>query len=207
MASSPRKTRAGRGAALRAVVYVRVSDYDTRADEAANNSPEVQRTRCLSRIAAEGWTLATDVGEEGVIFDLDESGSDKGLRLERPGLVVARNAVKAGRADVIVAWRLDRLARNTVDLLTLAEELDRNRGAFALAEGDINTAGPYGRMILTIIAAIAELEARIITERTMAGRDAAREQGRWVGIGCPTAIARCPTRRSRMRGRCNPIPP
>jgi hypothetical protein len=50
MASSSRKTPAARGAALRAVVYVRVSDYDTRADEAANNSPEVQRTRCLSRM-------------------------------------------------------------------------------------------------------------------------------------------------------------
>jgi DNA invertase Pin-like site-specific DNA recombinase len=147
-----------------------------------NSSPEVQRSRNLARIAAEGWELATDVGDGGVIFDLDESGSDKGLRLQRPGLLLARDAVKTGKADVIVALRLDRLARNTVDLLMLAEELDQHGGAFALAEGDISTAGPYGKLILTMIAAIAELEARIITERTMAGRDAAREQdGRWVG--------------------------
>lgn len=166
---------------LRAIIYVRVSSFDTTAEEAANNSPDVQRARCLARITAEGWELADDIGEGGVIFDLDVSGSDKGARLNRPGLLLARNAIKARRADVIVSLRLDRLARNTIDLLTLAEELEQHGGAFALAEGDINTAGPYGKLILTIIAAIAEMEAKMITARTMAGKVAAREQGRWIG--------------------------
>lgn len=129
---SPRKTARR---ILRAIIYVRVSSFDTSAEEAANNSPDVQRARCLARITAEGWELATDVGDGGVIFDLDVSGSDKGMRLNRPGLLVARNAIKARRADVIVSLRLDRLARNTIDLLTLAEELESHGGAFALAEG------------------------------------------------------------------------
>jgi DNA invertase Pin-like site-specific DNA recombinase len=172
----PRKSRT-----LRAIIYVRVSSYDKKAGEAANQSPEVQTTRCTARVSAEGWQLATEVGDNGVIYDLDVSGSDRGERLNRPGLLLAREAIRTGKADVIVALRLDRLARNTVDLLTLAEELESHGGAFALAEGDINTAGPYGKLILTIIAAIAEMEARMITERTTAGRDAAREQGRWVG--------------------------
>jgi DNA invertase Pin-like site-specific DNA recombinase len=179
---APRKTTRR---ILRAIVYFRVSSYDTAAEEAANQSPEVQRDRCLSRIRAEGWELAEDIGEGGVIFDLDVSGSDKGDRHNRPGLLIARQAIKARRADVIVSLRLDRLARNMVDLRTLAEELEANGGAFALAEGDINTAGPYGKLILTIIAAIAEMEARMITARTMAGKVAAREQGRWIGTRRP----------------------
>ncbi|HSR83666.1 MAG TPA: hypothetical protein VLM11_05735 [Streptosporangiaceae bacterium] len=59
---SPRRT-------LREIVYVRVSSYDVTADEAANQSPEVQRARCLARINAEGWELATDIGDGGVIED------------------------------------------------------------------------------------------------------------------------------------------
>jgi Site-specific recombinases, DNA invertase Pin homologs len=137
---APRKTTTRR--TLRAVVYVRVSSYDITADEAANQSPEVQRARCLARINAEGWELATDIGDGGIIEDLNVSGSAKGDRLDRPGLLACREAIRTRRADVIVTLRLDRLARNTVDLLTLADELDTHGGAFALAEGDINTAGP-----------------------------------------------------------------
>ncbi|MBC6463760.1 recombinase family protein, partial [Actinomadura sp. HBU206391] len=88
------------------------------------------------------------------------SGSNRGDRLDRPGLRIVRDAIRNRRADVVVSLRLDRLARNTVDLLTLAEELERHGGASALAEGDINTAGPYGKLILTIIAAIAEMKAK-----------------------------------------------
>jgi site-specific DNA recombinase len=190
---TPRTVKPGRRAAgqpLRAIVYVRVSSYDTRAEDAANTSPDVQVTRCVARITAEGWTLA-DVPSNlpdqpaGIIFDLDVSGSDRGDRLDRPGLRIVRDAIRNRRADVVVSLRLDRLARNTVDLLTLAEELERHGGAFALAEGDINTAGPYGKLILTIIAAIAEMEAKIITARTMAGKIAAREEGRWIGTRRP----------------------
>jgi DNA invertase Pin-like site-specific DNA recombinase len=176
---APRKTTTRR--ILRAIIYVRVSSYDVTADEAANQSPEVQRARCLARIKAEGWELATDIGDGGILEDLNVSGSAKGDRLDRPGLLACREAIRSRRADVIVALRLDRLARNTVDLLMLADELDTHGGAFALAEGDINTAGPYGKLILTIIAAIAEMEAKMITARTMAGKVAAREQGRWIG--------------------------
>lgn len=113
------------------------------------------------------------------------SGSNRGDRLDRPGLRIVRDAIRNRRADVVVSLRLDRLARNTVDLLTLAEELERHGGASALAEGDINTAGPYGKLILTIIAAIAEMKAKIITARTMAGKTAAREEGRWIGTRRP----------------------
>src|SRR5258705_4857832 len=102
---SPRKT--ARNRTLRAIVYVRVSSYDVNAEEAANQSPEVQRERCLARIRAERWELAEDIGEGGVILDLDVSGSDKGQRLNRLGLLTARQTIRDRRADVIGSLRLD----------------------------------------------------------------------------------------------------
>jgi DNA invertase Pin-like site-specific DNA recombinase len=181
-------TRPGRRAAartnLRAIIYVRVSSYNGPTDSddrrAATASPEIQAERCRAMAAAKGWTVVD------VVYDLDVSGSRKGDRLNRPGLVECRNAVRDGRADVILSLRLDRLARNARDLLELAEEVEDNGGGLTVVEGGVDTTDRgYGKLILTVLGAIAELEAYSITSRTMSGKYAALEAGRWIGTRRP----------------------
>jgi DNA invertase Pin-like site-specific DNA recombinase len=73
--------------------------------------------------------------------------------------------------DVLVATRLDRLARATQDLLELAEILNRaGVGLRSLAEPWADTTSPSGKMVLTVFAGIAEFERSLIVEQTSAGR-------------------------------------
>ena len=104
-----------------------------------------------------------------------------GLIEQRPKLQRALDAFRRG--DPLVCWRLDRLGRSVAHLL-LAEEL-RNRGVElrSLTEG-IDTSTPAGEADMTIIAAMAPMERRLLSERTRAGVAAARRrEGRWGPAG------------------------
>ena len=101
-----------------------------------------------------------------------------GLVERRPELQRALDALRQG--DTLVCWRLDRLGRSVAHLLRLAEGL-RNRGVElrSLTEG-IDTSTPAGEAYMTIIAAMAPMERRLLSERTRAGVAAAwRREGRW----------------------------
>jgi DNA invertase Pin-like site-specific DNA recombinase len=90
--------------------------------------------------------------------------------------------------DVLVATRLDRLARATRDLLELAEILNRaGVGLRSLGEPWADTTSPSGKMVLTVFAGIAEFERSLIAERTSAGRLAAQEKG--VRFGRPPKLS------------------
>jgi DNA invertase Pin-like site-specific DNA recombinase len=102
----------------------------------------------------------------------------------RDGLNAALDRVERG--DVLVVWKLDRLGRNTKNVLEVIEQLTTNGVGFrSLTEG-LDTTGPMGKAMLTIMAAFAELERSTMLERTRAGLDAARAKGR-VG-GRPSSI-------------------
>jgi DNA invertase Pin-like site-specific DNA recombinase len=80
--------------------------------------------------------------------------------------------------DVLVVTRLDRLARNTRDLLEIAEHLRAHgSGLRSLSEPWADTTTPAGRMVLTVFAGIAEFERNLIVERTQAGREQAKAKG------------------------------
>ena len=105
-----------------------------------------------------------------------------GLDERRPELERALDALRQG--DTLVCWRLDRLGRSVAHLLRLAEGL-RNRGVElrSLIEG-IDTSTPAGEAYMTIIAAMAQMERRLLSERTRAGVAAARRRkGRWGPAG------------------------
>jgi len=80
--------------------------------------------------------------------------------------------------DTVLVTRLDRLARSTRDLLEIAERLrELGAGLRSLAEPWADTSSPAGRMILTVMAGIADFERSLILERTSTGRKAAKERG------------------------------
>ena len=99
-----------------------------------------------------------------------------GRHADRPELARLLDHVRAG--DVVVVTRLDRLARNTQDLLNIAERLQKKAvGLQSLSEPWADTTSPAGRMVLTVFAGIAEFERSLIVERTREGREAARARG------------------------------
>ncbi len=90
-------------------------------------------------------------------------------------------------ADVIVVWKLDRLARSTRDLLETMETIREAGAKFqSISEPWADTTSHAGKMIMTVFAGIAEFERDLIRERTGAGREAARKRG--VHFGRPRKL-------------------
>ena len=116
-----------------------------------------------------------DAGASRVYADQGMSGST----MERPELTRALDRLEAG--DVLAVWKLDRLGRNTRQVLEVVEDLrSRDVGFRSLTEG-LDTCGPMGTAMLTIMAAFAQLERDTIVERTRAGLAAAAKNNRHGG--------------------------
>ena len=99
-----------------------------------------------------------------------------GAYVQRPELHALISYLRTG--DVLVVARLDRLARNTRDLLDVAEQINaKNAGQRSIAEPWADTTSPAGKMLLTILAGIAEFERTLIVARTTEGREIAKRKG------------------------------
>ncbi len=101
------------------------------------------------------------------------------VRLERPGLTQALDALRAG--DSLVVWKLDRLGRSVKSLIDLVGELSRRDIEFKSLTDSIDTATPAGRFFFHVMASLAQMERELIVERTRAGLQAARNHGRTGG--------------------------
>jgi DNA invertase Pin-like site-specific DNA recombinase len=102
-----------------------------------------------------------------------------GSTVERPQLSKALDRLEAG--DVLTVWKLDRLGRNTRHVLNIIEDIrERGAGFRSLTEG-LDTTGPMGMAMLTILAAFAQLERDTMIERTGAGLAAAAANNRHGG--------------------------
>lgn len=135
------------------VGYARVSTLD--------QNPNLQRDALL------------EAGCEKIFEEHASSGK------ERPEL---ENAIGFCRADdVLVVWKLDRLARSTQELLKTADRLAERKIGLRCITQPIDTTSPGGRLIFTIFSAIAEFERDLIRERTRAGLKAAVARGRKGG--------------------------
>ena len=129
----------------------------------------------------------TDQSPELQLDALRRAGCEKihtekasGAKADRPELArVLDDVLRQG--DVLVVWRLDRLARSLKKLITTAEDLEgRGIGLVSLTES-IDTTTPAGRMMMQMVGAFAEFERAMIRERTSAGLAAARAEGRIGG--------------------------
>lgn len=102
-----------------------------------------------------------------------------GSTIKRPQLQEALKFLKKG--DVLVVWKLDRLGRSLQDLIRIVQDLkDRGVGFRSLTEG-IDTINPGGMLIFHIFGSLAQFERELIRERTLAGLEAAKKQGRKGG--------------------------
>jgi DNA invertase Pin-like site-specific DNA recombinase len=121
-----------------------------------------------------------------------------GSQMDRPQLSAALEYLRRG--DTLVLWKMDRAGRNTRGVLDLVEDLTRRGIGLRSITEQISTTGPMGKAILTVMLAFGTLERDVLIERTRAGLDAARAQGR-VG-GRPTVVSahKLSAARSLMRG-------
>lgn len=107
-----------------------------------------------------------------------------GVHADRPGLGRLLDVVREG--DEVVVTRLDRLGRSTVDTLRTIRDLDEAGVRIIAQDLDLDTATPAGRLVITVLAALAEWERETLRERTREGLAHARAEGR-VG-GRPRAL-------------------
>ena len=102
-----------------------------------------------------------------------------GTCAERPGLKITLEVLRGG--DTLVVWKLDRLGRSVKGLVDLVTELAERGIHFKSLTDSIDTATPSGRFFFHVMASLAQMERELTVERTRAGLNAARQQGRIGG--------------------------
>lgn len=148
------------GQVKRAALYVRVSTEDQARE---GYGLDVQRERCRAQVIAKGWAPAGEYADEGLSGTLDTEG--------RPGLAALLAACEAGEVDAVVTLALDRLGRKTAIVLRLVERLNAAGVELVSCKESLDTSTPQGAFVLTMFAAIAQLDRDMIVERTTAGRN------------------------------------
>ncbi|MGQ7848698.1 recombinase family protein [Granulosicoccus sp. 3-233] len=119
----------------------------------------------------------------------DEIFTDQGVSgaaIERDGLSQALGSVEEG--DTLIVWKLDRLGRSLGFLADLIAEYGREGRGFVALQDGIDTTTTGGKLVFHIMAALAEFERDLISERTTAGMVAARRRGKHIGR--PTSLSR-----------------
>ncbi len=157
---------------MRAILYSRVS---TDAQERDGTSLDTQERACLQFAGEQGWHVIETIRDVASGFSLD-----------RPGIERVRRILRDGAADVLLAYAIDRLARNQQKLAVLVDEVEEAGAKLEfVTERFEDTA--VGKLILSVRAFAAEVEREKIVERTTRGK---RERGRsgrmpgGVGLGC-----------------------
>jgi DNA invertase Pin-like site-specific DNA recombinase len=162
---------------LRCAVYTRKSTEEGLDQEF--NSLDAQREACESFVAsqkAEGWLL---------VGDRYDDGGYSGGSLERPALRRLIADIEAGKVDVIVVYKIDRLSRSLMDFAKLVEVFDRKGVTFVSVTQSFNTTTSMGRLTLNILLSFAQFEREVIGERIRDKVAASRRKGIWMGGWAP----------------------
>ena len=105
-----------------------------------------------------------------------------GSNQNRPGLDAMMNdMVRQKKVDLILCTKLDRFARSVLNLSKTCKELDELKVGLKFTEQNIDTTTPEGRMVRTMLGAIAEFELELIHSRTKDGQARARKEGKVIG--------------------------
>jgi site-specific DNA recombinase len=162
---------------LRCAVYTRKSSEE--GLEMEFNSLEAQRESCEAYVAsqrAEGWIL--------VPHRYDDGGFSGGT-LDRPALKRLLVDIKAGKVDIVVVYKIDRLSRSLMDFSRLVEVFDQHKVTFVSVTQSFNTTTSMGRLTLNILLSFAQFEREVIGERIRDKFAASRKRGMWMGGWAP----------------------
>jgi DNA invertase Pin-like site-specific DNA recombinase len=165
----------------KAAIYARVSTPDQHVETQLYD---------LRKLAAQrGFGVSREYCDRGV----------SGSKAKRPGLDAMMADARRGEFSVLLVAAFDRVARSTKNFLEIVDELHELGIEFISAREAIDTSGPMGRMFITLIGSIAELEKSLIVERIKAGMRRARMEGQRLGRA-PLNVDRAGIVRDRLSG-------
>ena len=167
MSSPPAKT------VIRCAIYTRKSSDEGLDQEF--NSLDAQYDACSAYIASqkhEGWKRLPDRFDDGGI---------SGGTLERPALQRLMAEIDAGRIDMVVVYKIDRLTRALADFVRLVERLDAKGCSFVSVTQAFNTSTSMGRLTLNVLLSFAQFEREVTAERIRDKIAASKKKGLWMG--------------------------
>ena len=149
----------------RAALYMRVST------KGHGQTTETQAVALRDYAANRGFQIIEEYRDEGI----------SGSKDSRPALDRLMKDARARKFDVVIVARFDRFARSVSHLLRALEEFSHLGVDFVSLSESIDTSTPMGKMIFTVLGAVAELERNLIKERVHMGISRARKQGKRLG--------------------------
>jgi DNA invertase Pin-like site-specific DNA recombinase len=161
----------------RCAIYTRKSSEEGLEQEF--NSLAAQREACEAFICSQrsqGWVLAK------IRYD---DGGFSGGNLERPALQHLIADVRAGRIDIVVVYKVDRLTRSLADFARLVELFDAEGVSFVSVTQQFNTTSSMGRLTLNVLLSFAQFEREVTGERIRDKIAASKKKGMWMGGNVP----------------------
>lgn len=157
----------------RCAIYTRKSTEEGLDQEF--NSLDAQYEACTAYIASqrhEGWKLLPQRYDDGGI---------SGGTLERPGLQRLISDISAGRVDMVVIYKIDRLTRSLADFAKLVEQMEAANCSFVSVTQSFNTSSSMGRLTLNMLLSFAQFEREVTAERIRDKIAASKAKGLWMG--------------------------
>lgn len=161
----------------RCAIYTRKSVEEGLEQEF--NSLDAQRE------AGEAYILSQKANGWVCLPEHYDDGGYSGGNTNRPALRRLLNDCEAGKIDMIIVYKIDRLSRSICDFADLTKKFDEWGVQFSAVTQEINTATSAGRMMLNILITFAQYEREVITERVRDKMAASRKKGKWVGGSVP----------------------
>jgi DNA invertase Pin-like site-specific DNA recombinase len=150
---------------MKAAIYARVSTANNGQD------PTMQTRELREYCERRGWTVAGEYVDVGI----------SGTKEKRPELDRLLGEAHRRRFGAVVVWRFDRFARSVSHLLRALETFKSLGIEFVSLSEQVDTSTPTGKMVFTVLGAVAELERSLIVERVRAGLRNARAKGKSLG--------------------------
>jgi DNA invertase Pin-like site-specific DNA recombinase len=150
---------------MRAAIYARVSTSNNGQD------PQMQTREVREYCERRGWQIAGEYIDAGV----------SGAKDSRPELNRLMADAHRRCFDAVIVWKFDRFARSVSHLLRALETFNSLGIAFVSLSEQVDTTTPTGKMVFTVLGAVAELERSLIAERVKAGLRNARAKGKRLG--------------------------
>jgi site-specific DNA recombinase len=158
---------------LRCAIYTRKSSEE--GLEQDFNSLHAQREACDAYIASqkqEGWKPVPDTYDDGGF---------SGGSMERPALQALLADIGAGRIDVVVVYKVDRLTRSLTDFAKIVEVFDARDVSFVSVTQQFNTTSSMGRLTLNVLLSFAQFDREVTGERIRDKIAASKKKGLWMG--------------------------
>jgi len=172
---------------MKAAIYARVSTTNHGQD------PELQTREIREYCERRGWQIAGEYTDVGI----------SGSKDSRPELNRLMADAHKRRFDAVAVWKFDRFARSVSHLLRALDTFRVLGIEFVSLSESLDTATPAGRMVFTVLGAVAELERSLIAERVRAGLRNARAKGKRLGRP-RVAVDAAKIARLRAQGRSWP---